>query len=122
MKTKILLLACIAAAAISVFVVKQISENTVMAYGNDMFDLNIQALSASENGEFSRYKNVTDKSSNTEFKTEVSTGADGTKVSVEYKRTCTVWYTHCKHMGKNKDVCYEKLNGMAQGPCGDWKL
>lgn len=60
MKTKILLLACIAAAAISVFVVKQISENTVMAYGNDMFDLNIQALSASENGEFSRYKNVTD--------------------------------------------------------------
>ena len=92
-----------------------------MAYGNDMFDLNIQALSASENGQFPSYKNVTDKSSNTEFKTEVSTGADGTKVSVEYKRTCTVWYTHCKHTGKNKDVCYGELNGMAQGPCGDWK-
>lgn len=121
MKTKILLLACIAAAAISVFVVKQISENTVMAYGNDMFDLNIQALSASENGEFYRYKNVTDNSSNTEFKTEVSTGADGTKVSVEYKRTCTVWYTYCKHTGKKNDVCYQELNGMAQGPCGDWK-
>lgn len=92
-----------------------------MAYKDDIFDLNIEALSTSENEDFPRYKNVTDKSSNTEFKTEVSTGADGTKVSVEYKRTCTVWYTHYKHTGKKNDVCYEALNGMAQGPCGDWE-
>ena len=84
-----------------------------MAYEDDIFDSNIEALSTSENEDFPRYKNVTDKSSNTEFKTEVSTGADGTKVSVEYKRTCTVWYTHCKHTGKKNDVCYKALNGMA---------
>lgn len=79
-----------------------------MAYGNDMFDLNIQALSASENGEFSRYKNVTDKSSNTEFKTEVSTGADGTKVSVEYKRTCTVCGIPTANIRARKMTCATK--------------
>ena len=46
---------------------------------------------------------------------------DGVQVSVEYKRTCTVWYTHCKHTGKEKDICYRTLNGVAQGPCGNWE-
>ena len=91
-----------------------------LAEDDEMIRLNIEALCDDEDGTYPSYINVTEKSSNTEFKTEVNT-ADGVQVSVEYKRTCTVWYTHCKHTGKEKDICYRTLNGVAQGPCGNWE-
>lgn len=106
-------------AAIIVVVAIENMDNEV--YDNGLLYQNIEALSENENSEYPRYKNVTDKSSNTEFKTEIRIGPDSTKVSVEYKRTCTVWYTHCKHTGKEKDLCYQSLNGIAQGPCGSWE-
>lgn len=77
---------------------------------------NIEALAGGEEGEFPRYINITDKSSNTEFRTEVS--VDGVKI--EYKRTCSTYTTYCKNTGDKEDICYEELNGVTT-TCDSWQ-
>lgn len=91
---------------------------------NEPFGLlaaNIEALSNPEgqNGQYPRYINKTDKNSYKEFKSEVKVDSTGVSVTVQYSRTCTTYYTYCKHTGKKEDICYESLNGM-KTDCGDW--
>lgn len=89
---------------------------------NNLLLANVEALSNPEggdSGEYPRYINKTDKNSYKEFKTEVTVDTAGVKVSIDYSRTCTSYYTFCKHTRKAQDICYGNLNGMATD-CGDW--
>lgn len=80
---------------------------------------NVEALTQNESSDqYPRYKNVTDKTSYNEFRTEYK-GEDHS-VIVEYKRTCTGYYTYCKHTGNEDDICYGSLN-KKDILCGDWQ-
>ena len=82
---------------------------------------NIEALSGGESnpGEYPRYKNVTDKSSNVERRFETRIDSSGVSIEVEFKRTCTTWNTYCKLTRRDDDICYGELNGIVTD-CGSW--
>lgn len=83
---------------------------------NNLLAQNVEALADSpEDREYPRYINKTDKRSRKEQKVEI--GKDGIKYN--YSRTCTDYYTYCKHTGKEVDICYESLNGFVTS-CQTW--
>lgn len=79
---------------------------------------NVEALANNDvsSDAYEKYINVTDKSSNTEFKTEINSSG----VKIEYKRSCTAYTTYCKNTGKTGDYCYKSLNGV-QNTCDNWE-
>lgn len=90
---------------------------------SDVLLSNIEALAddseSSDNNVYPRYINTTDKNRYKEFKIEGKTDSTGKTISIHYSRTCTTYYTYCKHTGKKDDICYGSLNGKATD-CGSW--
>ncbi|MCM1515492.1 MAG: hypothetical protein NC080_03615 [Paraprevotella sp.] len=83
---------------------------------------NVEALtdgSESFDNKYSGYINTTDKNKYREFKTEIQTDTAGVKIFIQYQRTCTTYYTYCKHTGKTKHECHSSLNGLVSD-CGSW--
>lgn len=116
---KHLLLMIIAICAI-ITLTKQNSSKEALS---ELETANIEALSGTEgssnNNQYERYKNQTDKTVNKEFKTEIETSDTGVKINVEYKRTCVTYYTYCKSTGKKQDICYSSLNELVT-TCDKW--
>lgn len=112
-RMKILLLGTVVLAmSVNFFFLSKNSNVTSLVFAN------IEALANNDvsSDAYEKYINVTDKSSNTEFKTEISSSG----VKIEYKRTCTAYTTYCKNTGKEGDYCYKSLNGV-QKTCDNWE-
>lgn len=89
---------------------------------SDVMLANVEALAddpESSDNEYPKYINKTDKNSYKDFKTDIKTDSTGAQISIQYSRTCTTYYTYCKHTGKEGDMCYKSLNGLVTD-CESW--
>jgi hypothetical protein len=121
MKTKKILLPCIAAVAIATFVGAK-SFKTSASESNELLLANVEALTnpPEGDGQFPKYKNKTTIKTYSEVKFEYGTDENGKNVKFEYKRNCTTLFTYCKYTGQKGDICYERLNGKVTD-CDTWQ-
>lgn len=90
---------------------------------SDVLLSNVEALAdgseSSDDKVYPKYINVTDKNRYKEFRTEIKKDSTSKEISIQYSRTCTTYYTHCKYTGKEGAECYGSLNGMVTD-CTCW--
>lgn len=118
MKKK-MILSCLASVVIATVVCfKSFQTN---AYDCDNLLLqNVEALtqnSGDVGGAIKDYKNALNQYSIKETKVETQFDSTGTKISVNYDRSCLILKTYCK--SSRKKTCYPELN-KTEIICKDW--
>ena len=120
-KRTLVLLSCVVLAIIPSLWIGNVCYKAAVSKEQSLLQQNIEALTddESQSGEFPGYINQTDERSIVERKFETTIDSTGITIQIEYKRTCIIWNTYCKHTGHGADICYERLNKMVTS-CGDW--